>query len=395
MSRIPSDDRRPAARGRSTGRPAGAAGEPIRARRPADALSDIAGRGARARRRRDADRRGRRAAGGAGEPALPGVPSRSRSRPRVGHPSATPGPLNPGLRALAERPEPAPRSANPSGTPEPRRPAATRRDGAAPRRRLKSWAPVSGAPRRGWSSGLLALLGFALVVQLRSNTATDGPGHRPARGPGAHPLRPGRPARSGCSQEIAQLRGEPAAAARRRARAGRRRWRRPTQRADELGILAGTLPAQRAGPGDRVRRAATPIQASACSNAVRGAARRRRRGDADRRRGRRTGAHRRLHLLRGRAERRRSSCDGRRSTGPYTITVIGDPQTMQTALNIPGGVVASVEQRRRYRDVERTRRRSTVTALHQPTALQHAKPVPDRRRRRDRAGDADRRRTTA
>ena len=37
-----------------------------------------------------------------------------------------------------------------------------------------------------------------------------------------------------------------------------------------------------------------------------------------------------------------SVVDGRRLTGPYTITVIGDPKTMRTALNIPGGVVASV-----------------------------------------------------
>ena len=35
--------------------------------------------------------------------------------------------------------------------------------------------------------------------------------------------------------------------------------------------------------------------------------------------------------------------DGARLTGPYTLLVIGEPQTMQTALHIPGGVVASVE----------------------------------------------------
>jgi uncharacterized protein YlxW (UPF0749 family) len=36
--------------------------------------------------------------------------------------------------------------------------------------------------------------------------------------------------------------------------------------------------------------------------------------------------------------------DNHRLAGPYTVVVIGDPQTMQTALNIPGGVVDTVRQ---------------------------------------------------
>jgi uncharacterized protein YlxW (UPF0749 family) len=36
--------------------------------------------------------------------------------------------------------------------------------------------------------------------------------------------------------------------------------------------------------------------------------------------------------------------DGQRLTGPYRITVIGDPATMERALNIPGGIVESVRE---------------------------------------------------
>jgi uncharacterized protein YlxW (UPF0749 family) len=34
--------------------------------------------------------------------------------------------------------------------------------------------------------------------------------------------------------------------------------------------------------------------------------------------------------------------DGRAVTAPYRLTAIGDPPTMRTALNIPGGVVDTV-----------------------------------------------------
>ena len=36
--------------------------------------------------------------------------------------------------------------------------------------------------------------------------------------------------------------------------------------------------------------------------------------------------------------------DGHHLTGPLALVVIGDPQTMRTALNIPGGVVDTVHQ---------------------------------------------------
>ena len=66
--------------------------------------------------------------------------------------------------------------------------------------------------------------------------------------------------------------------------------------------------------------------------------------------------------------------DGVPMSSPYTIEVIGDPATMQTALNIPGGVVDAVRQHggnvtRRQPDLVR------VTALHSGGPLRYARPV--------------------
>jgi uncharacterized protein YlxW (UPF0749 family) len=68
------------------------------------------------------------------------------------------------------------------------------------------------------------------------------------------------------------------------------------------------------------------------------------------------------------------SVDGVVMSAPYTIDVIGDPPTMQTALNIPGGVVDAVRQRggnvtMREPDLVR------ITALHSGEALKYARPV--------------------
>jgi uncharacterized protein YlxW (UPF0749 family) len=145
-----------------------------------------------------------------------------------------------------------------------------------------------------------------------------------------------------------------------------------TRRADELGILAGTLPAS--GPGLTVRftPVAKPIRASTLLDAVqelRGAgAEAMQIGGAD-------GA-----VVRVVASTYFLDADGgvlaggRRLAAPYTISVIGDPTTMRTALNIPGGVVASVGgdggnvaiQEREVVD---------VSALSAPGELRHARPV--------------------
>ncbi|HEY8532965.1 MAG TPA: DUF881 domain-containing protein [Micromonospora sp.] len=145
-----------------------------------------------------------------------------------------------------------------------------------------------------------------------------------------------------------------------------------SRRADELGILAGTLPAR--GPGLTVRFSSdqTPIRAATILDAVqelRGAG-----AEAMQI----TGGD-------GTAERIVASTyfvdtdggivvSGRRLTSPYTITVIGDPKTMRTALNIPGGVVESVTSDGgkvtiQEHDVV------DVTALTQPKQLRHARPV--------------------
>jgi uncharacterized protein YlxW (UPF0749 family) len=68
------------------------------------------------------------------------------------------------------------------------------------------------------------------------------------------------------------------------------------------------------------------------------------------------------------------SVDGVQLSAPYMIQVIGDPQTLQPALNIPGGVVDAVRQgggnvtMRQPPTVH-------VTALHQGEPLKHARPV--------------------
>lgn len=145
-----------------------------------------------------------------------------------------------------------------------------------------------------------------------------------------------------------------------------------TRRGDELGILAGTLPAR--GPGLRVQFTGgnKPVRAAALLDAVqelRGA-----------------GAEA-MQIAGGDGEVERIvastyfldadggvSVSGRRLTAPYTITVIGDPKTMRTALNIPGGVVESVSGDggnvtiQEYEVVD-------VTALVDPKNLRHARPV--------------------
>ncbi|MGS2615855.1 DUF881 domain-containing protein [Micromonospora sp. LZ34] len=146
-----------------------------------------------------------------------------------------------------------------------------------------------------------------------------------------------------------------------------------TRRADELGILAGTLPAT--GPGLTVRFewGGKPISASRVLDAVqelRGAgAEAMQISGGDRATVRIIAS---TYFLDG--ENGSLIVDGRRLTGPYTITVIGDPATMRTALNIPGGVVASVAGDGGNVIVE-DREAAEVSALHAPTKLEHARPV--------------------
>jgi uncharacterized protein YlxW (UPF0749 family) len=66
--------------------------------------------------------------------------------------------------------------------------------------------------------------------------------------------------------------------------------------------------------------------------------------------------------------------DGIALSGPYTLDVIGPPQTMQTALQIPGGVVASVNSDGGSVTLEQ-RTMVEVTALRKATTLQYARPA--------------------
>ncbi|PZF85679.1 DUF881 domain-containing protein, partial [Micromonospora endophytica] len=146
-----------------------------------------------------------------------------------------------------------------------------------------------------------------------------------------------------------------------------------TRRADELGILAGTLPARGPGLAVRFEAGAKPISAVRLLDAVqelRGAG-----AEAMQISGGDRGAVRIVASTYFLSEQDGSLVvDGRRLTGPFTITVIGDPATMRTALNIPGGVVATVAGDGGNVIVE-DREVAEVSALHAPSTLEHARPV--------------------
>ncbi|MGC4892773.1 DUF881 domain-containing protein [Micromonospora sp. DT31] len=146
-----------------------------------------------------------------------------------------------------------------------------------------------------------------------------------------------------------------------------------TRRADELGILAGTLPA--VGPGLEVRfwgpeKAVSSTRILDAVQELRGAG-----AEAMQ-----------IEGANGTAVRIIASTyfvdgpsgdlvvDGRRLTGPFRILVIGDPATMRTALNIPGGVVASVGEGGGNVATE-DREVVEVSQLHAPIKLDHARPV--------------------
>jgi uncharacterized protein YlxW (UPF0749 family) len=66
--------------------------------------------------------------------------------------------------------------------------------------------------------------------------------------------------------------------------------------------------------------------------------------------------------------------DGTRLAGPYTVWVIGPAPTMRTALEIPGGVVASVKSGGGSVTMEQ-HTAVEVTAVRKASSLQYARPV--------------------
>jgi uncharacterized protein YlxW (UPF0749 family) len=217
---------------------------------------------------------------------------------------------------------------------------------------------------------LLALFGFTLVVQLRSNNADEG--LSAARQEDLVRIlsdlesRDDRLRAEISTLEQSQQQLSSGVAGRQAALA------EAAKRADELGLLAGTEPGR--GPGLVVR--IDPrgrVKASEVLNAVqelRGAG----------------GEVMQISGSDGTAVRIVASTyfidsdagtigvDGARLIGPYTVLVIGPAQTMQTALQIPGGVVASVETAGGSVTME-ARNTVEVTALRQPTSLRYARPV--------------------
>ncbi|MET7707705.1 DUF881 domain-containing protein [Micromonospora sp. NPDC005413] len=240
----------------------------------------------------------------------------------------------------------------------------------------ESVAPVAAGRSRLSTAGvmivaLLALLGFTLVVQFKT-TSTD-PTLGATRQEDLVRILSDLDAReSRLQQDIRALEDS-----QRQLQSGEQGRQaaldEATRRADELGILAGTLPA--VGPGLTVQfdAGAKPITANRVLDAVqelRGAgAEAMQISGADRATVRIIAS---TYFLDG--DNGSLVVEGRRLTGPFTITVIGDPATMRTALNIPGGVVASV--RGGGGNVTFGEREvAEVSALHVPIKLEHARPV--------------------
>ena len=69
--------------------------------------------------------------------------------------------------------------------------------------------------------------------------------------------------------------------------------------------------------------------------------------------------------------------DGTPLNPPYVITAIGDPGTLATALNIPGGVVASVRNAGGKATVTQSDK-LVISALRPLEVPQYASPAPQR-----------------
>ncbi|MEV0428165.1 DUF881 domain-containing protein [Micromonospora sp. NPDC050495] len=300
------------------------------------------------------------------EPAEPARPSGPAGEPDPRPDAPDPDELSP--LAPAEPAEPVEREDVPAPAEEP---GAVAQEPVAPAEE-PARASVS---RRLTSAGamiavLLALLGFTLVVQLKT-TSTD-PTLAATREEDLVRISSDLDSRERrLRQDIEAL--EESQRQLRSGEQGRQAaLEEATRRADELGILAGTLPA--VGPGLLVRfegpeKAVASVRILDAVQELRGAgAEAMQIAGAD-----------------GTAVRVIASTyfvdddgvlvvDGRRLRGPFTISVIGDPATMRTALNIPGGVVAAVQDA--GGNVTAVDREVVeVSQLHAPLKLEHARPV--------------------
>lgn len=218
---------------------------------------------------------------------------------------------------------------------------------------------------------LLALLGFTFVVQIRS-VATD-PTMASARQEDlvriladldAHEER--------LRQDIAELETT-RSRLRTAGESQQEALAEAARRADELGILAGTLPA--AGPGLRVeiRAGAEPITAATLLDAVqelRGAG-----AEAIEITDNAGGEVRVIASTYLVDHDHGIIIDGELLRSPFTIVVIGEPETVQPALTIPGGVVEKVHAAGGTVTMHEEPGGVEVTVVRDPTTLQYARPV--------------------
>jgi uncharacterized protein YlxW (UPF0749 family) len=228
----------------------------------------------------------------------------------------------------------------------------------------------SKSPRAGVLIGLLVgLLGFGLAVQL--NNGQDDPSLAGARQEDLVRILADIESRKERLQdEITSLEDRkrqltssaqgPAAAAEAR------------RLADELGILAGTLPAEGPGLVTVFRPGSEAVRADQVLNAVeelRGAG-----AEAMQISGRDGTAVRVVADTYFVDHRDGLEVDGLVLAAPYTVRVIGDPETMRTALEIPGGVVSEVSKDGGTVSLDE-RRRITVSALRRAEPPRYARPA--------------------
>ncbi|MEU8239700.1 DUF881 domain-containing protein [Actinoplanes missouriensis] len=214
---------------------------------------------------------------------------------------------------------------------------------------------------------LLALLGFTLVVQLRSNDADDGLATArqedlvrilsDLEAQDSRLLSEIQALETTRQQLSSGVEGREAALA------------EASKRSVELGLLAGTLPGR--GPGLEIT--LEKVKASGILNAVQEL-----RGSG--------GEVMQLNGENGAAVRIVAStyfvdaqgggilADGVHLTGKFRLLVIGPAGTMSTALQIPGGVVASVKNDGGSVTMD-SRPMVEVTEVRKATALQYARPV--------------------
>ncbi len=213
---------------------------------------------------------------------------------------------------------------------------------------------------------LVGLLGFALIAQVKSNSndstlANDRPDDL------VRILSDLDARKDRLSTEIAQLQ-ETVRRLTSGAQGRQAALDEAAKRADELGILAGTLPAQ--GPGLNVT--FQPQHHKIAANDVLNAVEELRGAGAEAMSV--SGANGAVRIV---ASTYFTEADngvdvgGQVLSGALTIAVIGDPQTMQTALNIPGGVVETVRSGGGNVTIKQPSL-ILVTALHHQDPMQYA-----------------------